>query len=314
MSDSTDAALQRLLNLLGDRSDASATGSHEVDSEINELKEISKLNFEGHGDSKSTRSRNIKTYPWQKPDDGLTPLQKHRAAMARLQDSAAQEHREREARFRAASQITQNSSHEAFMTCEVSSLKTDVITSMANGEQHGVFKLSWEGGARDKNTSYDSISTLSSIPNSSVCHQHSEAQNSQPHYSRLDTLPPPILSTSDLIYSSRSTISTLPYPPARQHEQPKELRPSPVSTSVAVVRTAQPKEHLSSSSSTNDLHTQSATPTTTNSSKGHVVPQQGRYQGPSALVAAAQLPKKWSWDIDRESRNIDAGRKAIGHS
>jgi hypothetical protein len=29
---------------------------------------------------------------------------------------------------------------------------------------------------------------------------------------------------------------------------------------------------------------------------------------------AAQQPVKWSWDLDRESRNWDLGKKAIGSS
>jgi hypothetical protein len=95
----------------------------------------------------------------------------------------------------------------------------------------------------------------------------------------------------------RSTIGRFPLEP------PAGARPPAYRPGLAERPKAAPRS----------LHApQTAAPALREADRGPAV-RTPRFAGPPASGgAAAQQPTKWSWDIDRESRNWDLGKKALG--
>jgi len=320
-----DAALQRLLGLLGDDAETpSSPGNSEAvapESSASTVAPVESRSVAAVDSSAGLVGRpNPKTYPWQKNDDGLTPLQKHRAAQERHREAAAQE---QEARFAIFRQLDAQRSAGEFQAAATEGQQESPAKNREKDIKSEGARLSWEttsdriGEDRPKmsltasttGASFAPVSrpeyTAGDRPKTSSSAPPAAAPPSFAPVPQIDA-PPPASSTVAPRTSATESAHGANYanrsrqgaPPPSQpsslnhHELAKEPAPALRNNPLPVPRTAAFRD------------AEPALP----------VFRAPRFPGPPKSKMAAQQPVKWSWDLDRESRNWDLGKKAIGSS
>ena len=324
-----DAALQRLLGLLGDDAEIPSTGgnSEAVASEsstnapVESRSATSPVTSNSAGPSGRPKP---KQYPWQKNDDGLTPLQKHRAAQERHREAAAQE---QEARFAIFRQLdAQRSAGEFPATTGTTEgpQQESPVKNRGKQFQSEAAKFSWESASDRSGEDRPKMS----LPASTTSVSYTHAPVARPEYTTGDR-PSASRAAQNTANSSFSSVPQVDTPPpapptvAAHSSAPDysaQIAKSSSSSFLGAPSASQPPSHrpeMAKEPATVPRSNPLPVPRTAAFRDAEPAPafRAPRFSGPpKSSKMATQQPVKWSWDVDRESRNWDLGKKAIGSS
>jgi len=363
MAEGRDEALARLLSILSSdspaevsvpsRSGVITTDAPNIGSARASAEE--EITFTADSNSSDFGSKHKgKVYPWQRDYGGITPLQRHRAAMAKLQESAAQDHREREMRFAildgrlpdatsdqttATKPLRDEPKRGGFGGEPIENREVQPTTfadshsapNQRGGSSGELQKFGWESADSKSAAPYiyenkeNSGLGLSSTKEKCASADGPSAHATSSSSSSTDTVfptaapevelpPPPVtardrpwLRTTDrlLDIGALAAIATVRLP-AETKPLPAEAKPAPTLPARAPILTT-----TRGTPPPAPVAAMAAKPLT---SERVPAGRTGRYAGPSALVSSARQPMKWSWDVDRETRNWDLGKKATSNS